>query len=344
MLAAQAIALEFADNCGPECFPLLSTMLAFLLRVIYLFQLILGGVLGSFAAVLSAQGGGGALSLLWVPITLLGLPLLLQFLVILSSMIHSRSDESWALWWRILWAEYKAAILIFMLRQPWPRRRNSVQMPRNDDPTQAIHGTMPVVLVHGFICNHRLWDNMARALRQAGHPVLAVDLEPLFGSIDNYANVIDAAVITLQKQTRAQHIALVGHSMGGLAIRAWLRTLKPGRLARVARVITLGTPHQGTRMPQPVSTTNSKQMRWHSDWLQALQASESPEQIAAMQIALSLNDNICFPQREQVLPGVPVTEFQGIGHLEMCLNAQVIDWTCQQLADKPAESGQPPAA
>ncbi|MDR3370130.1 alpha/beta fold hydrolase [Rhodoferax sp.] len=314
-------------------------MLAYLLRILYVFQLILGALLGSYAAVLSAQHGGGALSLLLIPLSAIALPLLLQFLVILTSMIQSRTGGAALLWWRILWAEYQSAVLIYMLRQPWPRRRNGVRMPRANATGETTHSAVPVVLVHGFICNHRLWDNMARALHRAGHPVLAVDLEPLFVSIDDYASLIDAAVITLQKQTRSQQIALVGHSMGGLAIRAWLRTLKPARLARVARVITLGTPHQGTSIPQPVTTPNGVQMHWHSDWLQALQASEGSRLPPLMQIALNLHDNICFPQPEQVLRDVPVTEFRGIGHLEMCLNPQVIDWTCQQLADTPATSG-----
>lgn len=316
-------------------------MLANLLRAAYVFQLTLGALLGSYAAMLSAQHGGGALSLLFIPLSAVALPLLLQFLIILITMIQSRTGGPSLQWWRILWAEYKSAVLIYMLRQPWPRRRNGVRMPIANASTDASRSAVPVLLVHGFICNHRLWDDMARALRQAGHPVLAVDLEPLFVSIDDYASVIDAAVIRLQKQTRAQQIALVGHSMGGLAIRAWLRTLKPARLARVARVITLGSPHQGTIIPQPVTTPNGLQMRWHSDWVQALQASEGSSLAPLMQIALSLDDNICCPQREQVLPGVPVTEFRGVGHLEMCLNPRVIDWTCQQLGDIPAEGGPP---
>jgi len=307
-------------------------MLALLLRALYGFQLMCGALLGSYQAVLSAQHGDGVLSLLWVPLTALALPLVLQFLVILTSMIQSGTGGAPAVWWRVLWAEYKAAVLIFMLRQPWPRGPGVVQTPLNDVPNRPAHASVPVVLVHGFVCNHRVWDDMALALRKAGHPVLAVDLEPLFGSIDGYASVIDAAVVRLQMETGAPKVALVGHSMGGLAIRAWLRTLKPARLAKVAGIITLGTPHQGTRIPQPVATTNGVQMGWHSDWVQALQASEGDSQRALMHIALNLNDNICFPQAKQLLPGAPVTEFQGIGHLEMCLNPRVIDWTCQQLA------------
>jgi triacylglycerol lipase len=306
-------------------------MLALFLRALYAFQLLCGALLGSWLAMRSAHLGAGVLSLLWVPLSALVLPLALQFLVILSSWVQSRTGDAGKLWWRVLWAEYCSAVLIFMLRQPWPRRPNDVQQPLPTQRTQAATGAVPVVLVHGYLCNHRVWDDMALALRQAGHPVLAIDLEPLFGSIDSYAVVIETALRQLQAETGAPQVALVGHSMGGLAIRAWLRTQNSTQLGRVARILTLGTPHQGTRIPQPVATANGVQMHWHSSWIQALQASEGAAQHALMHIALNLNDNICFPQREQTLPGVQVTEFHGIGHLEMCRNPRVISWTCQQL-------------
>ncbi len=174
-----------------------------------------------------------------------------------------------------------------------------------------------------------------QALLEAGHPVIAMDLEPLFGSIDDYVPVLESAVTHLMAQTGAQQVALVGHSMGGLAIRAWLRNLKPGQLQRVARVLTLGSPHQGTRITHGAPTPNGKQMLFQSDWVQTLSRSEDAQRLGLMHIALNLNDNICIPQREQVLPGVPLTEFHGIGHLEMCLNPRVIRWTCQQLASLP---------
>lgn len=304
-------------------------MLALLLRGLYTFQLISGALLGSYLAVLAAQQGAGVVSLLLVPICALLLPLLLQFLVILTSLLISRKPGLGGAWWGLLWREFTSAVKIFMLRQPWPRQPNKVQMPPAGAPSPT---GVPVVLVHGYVCNHRVWDDMTQALHSANHPVIALDLEPLFGSIDAYAPVIDDAVTRLLAQTGAKQVALVGHSMGGLAIRAWLRTVKPAQLKRVARVLTLGSPHQGTKITPGAPTLNGKQMLFHSDWVQALARSEDEQRRALMHIALNLNDNICIPQREQVLPGVPVTEFHGIGHLEMSLNPRVIRWTCQELA------------
>jgi pimeloyl-ACP methyl ester carboxylesterase len=123
-------------------------------------------------------------------------------------------------------------------------------------------------------------------------------------------------------------VVLVGHSMGGLAIRAWMRAFGT---EKVARVITLGTPHQGTQVPQWFRTPNVRQMAWHSTWLSELSQSETPAHRQLMHLALTHHDNIVHPQREQTLDGVQVTEFIGIGHLQMCIDDDVIRWLVQRV-------------
>lgn len=309
-------------------------MLARLLRYFYLFQLISGALLGSYFSVQFTQQVNGLTLFLSASLGAVLLPLLSLFLVVLTSMIKSRSEGPWGPWWRALKGELKATVQVFILRQPWPHRFNGVLMPLPGMPSRIANISppcTPVLLVHGYVCNHRVWDNMALALRQAGHPVLAIDLEPLFTSIDDYAPVIERAMSMLLTQTGAQKVALVGHSMGGLAIRAWLRANGATRTAQIANIITLGTPHQGTQIAASSLTANGAQMIWHSDWLKSLAFSEDNAKRALMQIALTAQDNIVFPQRAQTLSDVPVTEFVGLGHLELCLNAGVIDRVCQQL-------------
>jgi triacylglycerol esterase/lipase EstA (alpha/beta hydrolase family) len=218
--------------------------------------------------------------------------------------------------------EFKAGLRIFVLRQPWTWGTPTVL-------SATAPGTrIPVVLVHGYLCNHRLWDDVAHALRAQGHSVVAVNLEPLFGSIDDYAPRIEDATLALLKHTGHQQVALIGHSMGGLAIRAWMRA---HGTQRVARVVTLGTPHAGTRLANGLSTVNGKQMMWHSDWLTTLAAHETQETRALMRIAITPQDNIVCPQRAQTLAGIQPEVFEGIGHLQMCIHPPVVQWVVQQL-------------
>jgi len=296
-------------------------MLAQLLRRMLLAQFFMGAALG----LLLNRFAGGSMG--WVVALAVALPLLTTTLAHLLSAMKSRAPaESPTLWWRSVWGEIGAGIRIFMLRQPWTTRP-PVYLAATGGAAPAP--LVPVVLVHGYVCNHRIWDDTIAALRAQGHPVLAVDLEPLFTSIDKYAPIVEAAVAEICRQAGARQVALLGHSMGGLAIRAWLRA---HGTERVAKVLTLGTPHAGTRLARRARTPNGRQMVWRSKWLARLAAHESEATRALMRIAITAQDNIVYPQRAQVLPGVETTVFEGMGHLQMCLEKPVIDWVLAQLA------------
>lgn len=297
-------------------------MLARLLRWIYLIQLLMGSLIGSWAAVQVAPHWGAA-ALVLIPISALAWVIFWQAMVIGSSMLMSRQSGPLAPWLKAVWGELTAALLIFGLRLPWTQGKPGILPPTI--PTQALP---PVLLVHGFMCNHRVWDAVTPGLRAQGHSVLALDLEPLFTSIDDYAPYIEQAVTRLCTHTGASQVVLVGHSMGGLAIRAWLRAHGD---TRAAKIITLGTPHRGTQAPQWVNIANGAQMAWDSPWLLNLALNETPAMRQRMHLALTLHDNIVYPQGKQRLEGAHVTEFSAIGHLQMCLDAAVIGWLLHEV-------------
>ena len=292
-------------------------MLAQLLRRTLYAQLVLGVVLAYGLHTL------GTLSVLGGVVLTALLPLAVLAVADLFTTSVSRGPEPWGAWLRSLIGEYRAGLVIFILRQPW------VGTPAGVLPATGPGKRIPVVLVHGYMCNQRIWDDVTPQLRAQGHDVYAVNLEPLFCSIDQYAEVVEAAVQALLRHSGQSHVALVGHSMGGLAIRAWLRAYGA---SRAARVVTLGTPHVGTQVPQPLASTNGVQMEWGSRWLAELASAETTGTRNLFDIALSPQDNIVYPQRAQVLPTVTPTVFEGIGHLQMCLDADVIAWLKTRLA------------
>jgi triacylglycerol lipase len=298
-------------------------MLAKLLRRLLLTQALIGAALGAWI--------GQEMQWPWLPAAVFALllPFATMVVVDIASGLMSRAPgEPLGHWLRSLWGEFHAGFLIFLFRQPWARQEPTLL------PATGPEAKIPVVLVHGYLCNHRIWDDVTRMLRAQGHTVYAVNLEPVFGSIDQYAPVLENAVQALLQHTGQSQVALVGHSMGGLAIRAWMRA---HGTERVARVITLGTPHAGTRLAKGSPAKNAKQMQWASAWLQELGANETDALRQRFRIALTPQDNIVCPQRAQVLPGITPVVFEGIGHLQMCIDPTVLQWLKQELASIQAE-------
>ena len=216
------------------------------------------------------------------------------------------------------WAgEVVTGLRVFGWRQPFAANFEA------DVPGRA--GRTGVVLLHGYVCNRGLWAPWLRRLRQAGVPCQALTLAPVFGRIETWAPQIEAAVLALQHATGRPPL-LVGHSMGGLAVRAWLAAQPDAAAAdaRVAGVVTIGTPHQGTWMARLGATANARQMRRGSAWLAALAAAESPARRALFTCFYGHADNIVFPATTATLAGADNRHLPGVAHLQMAFAPAVL--------------------
>ncbi|MBT9596040.1 MAG: alpha/beta fold hydrolase [Vitreoscilla sp.] len=217
---------------------------------------------------------------------------------------------SWAQWLSAWWGEVKAAPRVFGWRQPF--RSNALA---DFLPEPASRGRTGVLLVHGFVCNRGLWNPWMARLRTAGVPHVAVTLEPVFGSIDEYPALIEAGVRQLELATGERPL-LVGHSMGGLAIRAWLDRFHGDD--RVAGVITLGSPHHGTWLAKLSRwTLNGAQMRPDGDWLRALAVREPRSRHELFLCLFSHCDNIVFPASTAVLEGARSKHVAACAHVDL---------------------------
>ncbi len=214
-------------------------------------------------------------------------------------------------------AESLVAPRVFYWRQPF---RSNVLPDRLD--AQAGPGRLRgVVLIHGFVCNRGFWNPWLAQLQRRGQVFSAVNLEPVFASIDAYVPLVEAAV---QRVTAATGMApvLVCHSMGGLAARAWLRACQGD--ARVHHVITIGSPHRGTWPGRFSHVVNGRQMGLSSPWLAQLEHDE-PEQRAKLFTCYYSNcDNIVFPASCATLPGADNRLVVGVAHVELAFDERVM--------------------
>jgi predicted alpha/beta hydrolase family esterase len=288
-----------------------------------LLQFITLGLLTTAAGVFAWQWGAGRPG--WAVLAaaaILGLhSLLLAIELLLVHLTHGRDPAPRAAAGQLLrawWAETIVAVKVFAWRQPFRSRRWPDRVPAMTSHGAAFTQGRGVVLVHGFVCNRGVWNPWLERLTAGDVPFVAPSLEPVFGSIDAYLAQIDAAVLRLEQAT-GQPPVVVAHSMGGLAVRRWLaetaRSGGPG--LRVAHVITLGTPHQGTWLARLAVTRNSRQMRQLSGWLRTLAEREAPTLPAHFTCFYSHADNIVFPPSTATLPGANNVFLTAVAHVEM---------------------------
>ena len=194
---------------------------------------------------------------------------------------------------------------------------------------------LPVLLVHGYVCNRGYWTKLSRQLAQAGIVHKAIDLEPIDANIDGYVTQVEQALQVLCTLTGKPQAIIVAHSMGGLVARAWLRHYGA---ARVARIVTIGTPHHGTALANLAAGTNARQMSRIDDapsgWLAQLAASETPETRALITSIYSHHDNIVVPQSSAQLPGARNLAFGGIGHVALASDARVLRLVLEEITIK----------
>jgi len=172
---------------------------------------------------------------------------------------------------------------------------------------------LPVLMVHGYGANGGFWVHLAAQLEAQGYSHATVDLEPVFGDIEDFAVQLERAVHTLLAATRSEKVIIVAHSMGGLVARAWLRRFGA---AHVARIITLGTPHFGTDLAHMGPGQNARQMQRNGEWLAKLDAEDRARR-RMMTSIYSWHDNIIAPQDSCHLPGARNIALPGVGHVAM---------------------------
>lgn len=195
----------------------------------------------------------------------------------------------------------------------------------------------PVLLLHGYGCNSGYWAHLTPLLDAACISHASLDLEPVMGDIDDYVPLVARAIASLCEKTNTSSVIIVAHSMGGLVARAYIRAHGS---ARIARVITLGTPHHGTSLAAFGVGRNAAQMRRakaasdapESAWIRALAASETPATRALITSIFTHHDNIVAPQTSSILPGARNVEFGGIGHVAMGRNPRILARLMQEIS------------
>ena len=152
-------------------------------------------------------------------------------------------------------------------------RRDPDRAPSTPDGTTLLPAEPgpPVVLLHGFIDNRSVFFFLRRTLAQhGGQQIVCLNYSPLTWDIRGAAEQLGKHIAEICERTGSDRVDIVGHSLGGLIGRYYVQRL--GGDDRVRTLVTLGTPHSGTKaLPLADAHPIVRQMRPGSDVLKELE-------------------------------------------------------------------------
>lgn len=129
----------------------------------------------------------------------------------------------------------------------------------------------PIVMVHGYSGSTSNFNTMESRFQSAGHPSCALykfGYNSLGSSNKTSASRLKSFVDGALSSTGQSKARLVAHSNGGLVSR-WYRVFEGGS-KKTSKLITLGTPHQGTSWAYACISPACFEMRPNSSFLRSL--------------------------------------------------------------------------
>jgi triacylglycerol lipase len=217
--------------------------------------------------------------------------------------------------------EVLASMLAFYVLQPFDR----LWMGPEAAPERG-RGPL-VVLVQGYLCNRGLWWWMRSRLRATGLRVATLNLEPPFGAIEGFAEQLHGTIEKLAEGGAADRVVLVAHSMGGLVSRAYLR--RHGT-AKVAKLVTIGSPHSGSKMTRFGYGQCAHDMMPEGAFLCDL-----PDAAALHVPAVTIwsyADELVVPVESARLEGAEDRIVPDIGHIAMVFSSTVLGLVLDEIA------------
>jgi pimeloyl-ACP methyl ester carboxylesterase len=197
------------------------------------------------------------------------------------------------------------------------------------DPPPATATQLPVVMVHGYLANRGYWAPMVRWLEARGvGPIYVPSYRSIFSTIEQGAAELHAAV-EAACAGGAPRVVLVCHSMGGLLARTYLQEHGDGR---VARLVTIATPHHGTVLSRLGIGEHARQMCRGSDFLTALARAETAEPPRVPTTSIyTVHDNLVSPQDTSRLDWARNVAIAGMGHVAIVASERAFALVLEEL-------------
>jgi len=188
--------------------------------------------------------------------------------------------------------------------------------------TSPTH-TLPVVLTPGFKDSAVVLTTLATYLRERGVCAYPLSPQPSDGTVAIDALAVQLAHMIDDALGPAQPFAFFGFSMGGLIGRYYLQHLDGED--RIARLITLATPHRGTLTSWLLPRRPALMQMWPgSDFLTDLNADLTPLRRVAFAAYWTPFDLSVTPANRAYLPDFPAHRLLSPFHATLLYDPWVV--------------------
>lgn len=190
---------------------------------------------------------------------------------------------------------------------------------------QPRPGRPPVILIHGLYHNVTAWTLYRRWLAAAGFTRVHCHAYSSWNTdFERLVTGLDATVRALRAAHPNEKPILMGHSLGGLVIRGWLANADHQDM--VAGAVTLGTPHQGSRLAVLGAGRLARSLRFRGELIRTLETREAPARIPCVAL-YSTMDNMVIPQQglHVTTPGWELRPSPAVCHIGMLWSRKTAD-------------------
>ena len=200
-------------------------------------------------------------------------------------------------------------------------------------PEEAGAWSNPIILVHGFIGGYGLtpWFSLKNRLVSYGCPRSKIFemrfKDAIFASnVDNAYELRDYVNYVLSV-TGASKVDLIGHSMGGLSTRYYIKFL--GGASKVDDYVSLGSPHHGTYLaiiPLAYLSIGALEMRSGSSFLNSLNSGDETPGSVHYVCVYAYMDELVQPYWSAKLSGASNKGKWWVGHIGLLFSSTVARW------------------
>jgi triacylglycerol lipase len=181
----------------------------------------------------------------------------------------------------------------------------------------------PILFVHGYTESASLWKTMISRFEKDGYPKSYLSAYSYNTSQSNKvdAELVKTEVEKLLKATGASKVDIIGHSMGSLNTRWYIKFL--GGESKVDDWVSLGGPNHGTETANFCFSTSCVEMRVGSKFLGELNAGDETPGVVNYGTWWSPCDEIINPDSSVALSGATNTQTACLSHTALTTDETV---------------------